>query len=138
MQKLTERSETNHEKQHQAMIVQWRDYDGAQRFKDPMQRCTGIEFEHPNTLSNQTWEKDFVKPLETLERQGIVSNVEHWTLVLQTAESGKHKREADKRLARRCRKYDREERLMMYWQRARACVDAVLSKLKPQARPTKS
>jgi hypothetical protein len=73
---FTERLETNLEKR-QALTVQWRDYDGAQRFKDPTQRCTGIEFVHPRDLSNGTWDKDFVKPFEALERNGTVKNVKH-------------------------------------------------------------
>lgn len=106
----TDGLEAKHE-ERQSLIVDWRDIDAMQRFKDPGVRCTGIDNVEPNDISKGTWEEQFMQPLEELKRAGFVRSVEHWTLEVKSHFSLERKQYLDKELAKVCRKYDRQEHL---------------------------
>ena len=62
---------------HQVVVVEWSGTEGARRFKDPQQRCTGIEEVHPNRCPNDVWDSHLMEPLSKLAQREVLEVLGH-------------------------------------------------------------
>lgn len=89
---------------------EWRDPMAAERFKDPSTRCTGIEYQHPDRIPNDAWNKWFLEPLRQLNKVGVVLDVQQWTLDLHSGwRDANREAEEERTIQEAIRRWDRKK-----------------------------